>query len=229
MSREWGMSRGVGMPCSDAVLSLWTSVLRRCADWGWLLVALVRLVFIMPLIIPHQFHMKKCVPSSGASHLVPTHLLVCFSLYSVEKDLLGACYVPDAFTILLGIMRSKMVRWLSNFYIRFSHYSLGGSWSYWRLSCSNIGMTSTLLLFSLYVWFLNKHLLFVSLCWILVAHGHEESLVVACRLSVVPCRIYFPDQGSQLGSLYWEHRVLATGPAGKSQLACLFRWSWRDP
>lgn len=66
----------------------------------------------MPLVMPHQFHMKKCVPSNRASDLVPTHLLVCFSLYSVKKDLLGACYVPDAFTILLGIMRSKMGRWL---------------------------------------------------------------------------------------------------------------------
>ena len=30
------------------------------------------------------------------------------------------------------------------------------------------------------------------------------------------CGIQFPDQGSDLDSLYWEHRVLATGPPGKS-------------
>ena len=56
------------------------------------------------------------------------------------------------------------------------------------MSCSDIGMADTLLLFSLYVWFLNKHLLFVSLCWILVAHGLEESLVVAYRLFQL-CRV----------------------------------------
>ena len=29
------------------------------------------------------------------------------------------------------------------------------------------------------------------------------------------CGIYFPDQGSNLGPLHWEHGVLATGPPGK--------------
>ena len=41
--------------------------------------------------------------------------------------------------------------------------------------------------------------------------------VAACRdLSVVACRIHFPDQGSNPGPLPWERRVLATGPSGKS-------------
>ena len=30
------------------------------------------------------------------------------------------------------------------------------------------------------------------------------------------CGIYFPDQGSNLGPLHWEHEVSATGPPGKS-------------
>ena len=34
---------------------------------------------------------------------------------------------------------------------------------------------------------------------------------------VVACGIQFPDQGSNLGSLHWEHGVLATRPPGKSQ------------
>ena len=32
----------------------------------------------------------------------------------------------------------------------------------------------------------------------------------------VACTILFPDQGSNLGLLHWEPRVLATGPLGKS-------------
>ena len=31
---------------------------------------------------------------------------------------------------------------------------------------------------------------------------------------VVACGIQFPDQGSKLCALHWEHRVLATGPPG---------------
>ena len=42
------------------------------------------------------------------------------------------------------------------------------------------------------------------------------SLVVACGLLVAACEIQFPDQGSSLGPLHWEFRVLATGPPGKS-------------
>ena len=41
-------------------------------------------------------------------------------------------------------------------------------------------------------------------------------LVAACKLLVVVCGIYFPDQGSNLGPLHWEHGVLAIGPPGKS-------------
>ena len=51
-------------------------------------------------------------------------------------------------------------------------------------------------------------------------------LVAACRivhlcydmwdLFVVACGIQFPDQGSNLQPLHWEHRVLATGPPAKS-------------
>ena len=45
---------------------------------------------------------------------------------------------------------------------------------------------------------------------------HVGALVVACRLLVAVCGIQFPDQGSNLGILHWEHRVLATRPPGKS-------------
>ena len=48
-----------------------------------------------------------------------------------------------------------------------------------------------------------------------------RSLVVACKLLVVVCRIYLPDQGSNPGPLHWEHEVLATGPPGKSPLQLL--------
>ena len=43
------------------------------------------------------------------------------------------------------------------------------------------------------------------------------SLVRACKLFVVAFGILFPDQGSNLGPLYSEHRVLATALPGKSQ------------
>ena len=45
---------------------------------------------------------------------------------------------------------------------------------------------------------------------------HAESLGAACG-------IQFPVQGSNLGPLHWEVRVLATGPPGKSwdQLFCV--------
>ena len=34
--------------------------------------------------------------------------------------------------------------------------------------------------------------------------------------SAAACGIHFPDQGSNPGPLHWGHRVLATGPPGKS-------------
>ena len=46
-----------------------------------------------------------------------------------------------------------------------------------------------------------------SLCWVLVA---------ACRILVVACEIWFPDQGSNPGPLHWEHGVSATRPPRKS-------------
>ena len=36
-------------------------------------------------------------------------------------------------------------------------------------------------------------------------------------VSVVACGVLFPDQGSNPSPLVWEHGVLATGPAGKTQ------------
>ena len=40
---------------------------------------------------------------------------------------------------------------------------------------------------------------------------------MVCELLITACGIEFPDQGSNPGFLHWEHGVLATGPAGKSQ------------
>ena len=47
---------------------------------------------------------------------------------------------------------------------------------------------------------------------------HTGSLVAACR-------IYFLDKGSNQGPLHWEHRVLATGPQGKSLVMLLMKLS----
>ena len=49
--------------------------------------------------------------------------------------------------------------------------------------------------------------------------------LVECRLLVLACRIQFPDQGLNLGSLCWKHRVLITGPPGNSphcSFDCIF-------
>ena len=50
--------------------------------------------------------------------------------------------------------------------------------------------------------------------------------LTASGLSVA-CGIYFPDQGSNLGSLLWEHGVVATGPPGKSHISCVFLKLWQ--
>ena len=39
---------------------------------------------------------------------------------------------------------------------------------------------------------------------------------MALELLGAPCGIQFPDQGSNLAPLHWEHGVLASGPPGKS-------------
>ena len=69
--------------------------------------------------------------------------------------------------------------------------------------------TSVFLCLSIYFY------LFIWLSWV---------LVVACRifeLLVVACGIWFPEQGLNLDPLQWEHRVLATGPPGKSMCLLL--------
>ena len=37
---------------------------------------------------------------------------------------------------------------------------------------------------------------------------HAGSLAVACKLLVATCKIWFPDQGSNLGSLHWKRWCL---------------------
>ena len=46
---------------------------------------------------------------------------------------------------------------------------------------------------------------------------------MARKLLVAACGIQFPDLGSNLGPLHWEHRVLATGPSGKSLVLSFLR------
>ena len=45
------------------------------------------------------------------------------------------------------------------------------------------------------------------------------SLLVACKHLIAACGFCVPDQGLNLHPLYWEHRALAIGQAGKSQKA----------
>ena len=48
---------------------------------------------------------------------------------------------------------------------------------------------------------------------------HARSLIF-----VAACRIQFPDQGPNPDPLHWEHRVLATGPPGRSQHVTFCDW-----
>ena len=51
--------------------------------------------------------------------------------------------------------------------------------------------------------------IFISLATLGLSCGMQDLLVAACG-------IWFPDHGSNLGPLYWEHGILATGPPEKS-------------
>ena len=64
---------------------------------------------------------------------------------------------------------------------------------------------------------------------------HTRSLVKACRLLLVACRIQLSDQRLKPGPLHWECRVLTTGPPGKSlcdfliiKIGILFIFSVRE-
>ena len=64
--------------------------------------------------------------------------------------------------------------------------------------------------------------------WWATVHGAAKSRTQlkqfsaqhACKFFLVACGIYFPEQGLNPGPLYWELRVLASGPPGKSFLYC---------
>lgn len=60
-----------------------------------------------------------------ATDLVPIHLLVCFPLYSLQKDLLGAYYVPHTFAILSGNNWEQNRPVALEFYIRISPLQSG--------------------------------------------------------------------------------------------------------
>ena len=68
------------------------------------------------------------------------------------------------------------------------------------------------------IWFYSLFFLnlFIWLHWVLVA---------ACELLVAAYDIKFPDQGLNPGPMLWEHRVLATGPPGKSLTSYSLLWS----
>ena len=57
-----------------------------------------------------------------------------------------------------------------------------------------------------------KHTIFLN-----VRTCFDLFIYLALSVLVVACGIYFPDGGSNLGPLHWEHRVLATGQPGMSQ------------
>ena len=46
--------------------------------------------------------------------------------------------------------------------------------------------------------------------------GMQGLLGSACEFLVATCGIYFPHNELNSSPLIWEHRVLATGPSGKS-------------
>ena len=67
-----------------------------------------------------------------------------------------------------------------------------------------------------YLWHLGASI-FIVACRVFQL-WHVGSLVEACKLLAAACEILFPDPGSNLGPLHWEHGVLATGAPRKSQM-----------
>ena len=72
--------------------------------------------------------------------------------------------------------------------------------------------------------FIQSHRVLVAACRIFSC-SMWSLLTAACRLLVAASGIQLPDQGSNLDPLHWEHRVLNTGPLGKS-LPCCFLYSF---
>ena len=70
-------------------------------------------------------------------------------------------------------------------------------------------------------WLLKKQTPLFYLCIMLCGSLFGQIYDFCCGIQdllVVACGIQFSDQGSNLCPLHWEHRVLATGPTGKSHL-----------
>ena len=65
------------------------------------------------------------------------------------------------------------------------------------------------------IYFLS--LLIISFLFFFLSLKHFYLFIWLCQVLVTACRITFPDQGLNPGSLHWKCRVLATGPPGKSQ------------
>ena len=65
---------------------------------------------------------------------------------------------------------------------------------------------------SLLSFFFKNYLFGCAGSWL----QHVESLVVACILLFLACRIQVPKKVSNPSPLHWEYEVLATGPPGKS-------------
>ena len=71
---------------------------------------------------------------------------------------------------------------------------------------------------------ISVYYFFISLAAPCLSCDMSDLSVVTYKLLTVACRIQFPDQGSNLSPLNWEHRVLATGPSGKS--LCTISYSY---
>ena len=64
--------------------------------------------------------------------------------------------------------------------------------------------------------FKNIYLLILAAAGLGCGTQDFQSSLWSAGSLVSACGIWLPDQGSNLGPLHWEHRVLATGPSGKS-------------
>ena len=62
--------------------------------------------------------------------------------------------------------------------------------------------------------------LFIWLHWV---------LVVACKILVVACGTWFPDQGSNPRPLHWERGILATRPQGSLSSLISFLFGIHSP
>ena len=144
--------------------------------------------------------------------LLQFNLMVALSLMTQDVCLLlgPSCLIQTHFIISPESNWTTAREW--RLYLGFwSQWMFAFFPFFWDLQLQGLSEFTGLLIFL----FLKKLFLFIWLGWTLVM----VHWIFSCSMWILPVAasgIWFPDQGSNPGPLHWEHRVLATGPPGKS-------------